>query len=108
VEIKFLAPAAAEFTDAISYYNMQSEGLGYEFAVEIKRTIERIILYPEAWAKLSKRTRRCRTNRFPYGIIYQLREKTIFIVAVMHLSREPQSWKSRIRREEFPEKKQRK
>lgn len=43
MEIKFLAPAEAEFTGAISYYNMQSEGLGYEFAAEIKRTIERII-----------------------------------------------------------------
>ena len=64
-EIKFLAPAEAEFLDAISYYNMQSEGLGYEFAAEVKKTIERIIQYPEAWAKLSKRTRRCRTNRFP-------------------------------------------
>ena len=42
-EIKFLAPAEAELLDAISYYNMQSEGLGYEFAAEVKKTIERII-----------------------------------------------------------------
>ena len=100
-EIKFLAPAEAEFLDAISYYNMQSEGLGYEFAAEVKKTIERIIQYPEAWAKLSKRTRRCRTNRFPYGVIYQIREETLLIVAVMHLGREPQSWKSRLKNEEL-------
>ena len=36
MEIVFLAPAQAEFMDAISYYNMQSEGLGYEFAAEVK------------------------------------------------------------------------
>ena len=48
MEIVFLAPAEAEFIDAISYYNMQSEGLGYEFAAEVTRTIERIIQYPEA------------------------------------------------------------
>ncbi len=99
--IKFLAPAEAEFNDAISFYNMQSEGLGYEFAAEVKRTIERIIQYPEAWTKLSKRTRRCRTNRFPYGIIYQVREETLLIVAVMHLSREPQTWKSRLKNKEL-------
>lgn len=80
---------------------MQSEGLGYEFAAEIKKTIERIIQYPEAWAKLSEHTRRCRTNRFPYGILYQVREETLLIVAVMHLSREPQTWKSRLRKEEL-------
>ncbi len=101
MKIEFLAPAEIELIDATSYYNMQSEGLGFEFAAEVKRTIERIIQYPEAWSKLSKRTRRCRTNRFPYGVIYQVRGETILIVAVMHLSRDPQMWKSRLKNEEL-------
>ena len=87
-----------ELIDASSYYNIQSEGLGFEFAAEVKKTIERIIQHPEAWTKLSKRTRRCRTNRFPYGVIYQIKEETILIVAVMHLSRDPQtSGKARLK-----------
>lgn len=101
MKIEFLPPASAELMDAISYYNMQSEGLGYEFAGEVKRTLERIVQYPDAWFKLSKRTHRCRTNRFPYGIIYQIRKDTLLIVAVMHLSREPESWKSRLRTKEL-------
>ena len=101
MKIEFLPPARAELTDAISYYNTQSEGLGYEFAAEIKRTLGRIAQYPDAWFKLSKRTRRCRTNRFSYGVIYQIREDTLLIVAIMHLSREPESWKSRLRTEEL-------
>ena len=101
MKIRFFATAEAEFLDAISFYNSQSEGLGYEFAAEVNRTIQRIIQYPEAWTKLSKRPRRCRTNRFPYGVIYQVREETLLIVAVMHLSREPQTWKSRLKREEL-------
>lgn len=100
IKIDFLAPAEAEFVDAIVYYNMQSEGLGFEFAAEVKRTLERIIQYPEAWFNLSKRTRRCRTNRFPYGVIYQVREETLLIIGVMHLSRNPQTWKSRLKKEE--------
>lgn len=43
MKIEFLAPAEIELIDAISYYNMQSEGLGFEFAAEVKRTIERVI-----------------------------------------------------------------
>ncbi len=101
MEIEFLGPAEDELTDAVSYYNMQSEGLGFEFAAEVKRTIERIVQYPEAWSKLSKRTRRCRTNRFPYGVIYQIRTRALLIVAVMHLSRDPQTWKSRLKKEEI-------
>jgi hypothetical protein len=101
MEIIFLSPAKDELTEAISYYNIQSEGLGYEFAAEVKRTLERIVQYPEAWFKLSNRTHRCRTNRFPYGVIYQIREKTLLIVAVMHLSREPKTWKLRLNKKEL-------
>lgn len=99
MNIKFLAPAEDELLEAVTYYNMQSEGLGYEFAAEVKRTIERIIQYPEAWFPLSKRTHRCRTNRFPYGVIYQVKNKIILIVAVMHLSRHPQAWQGRVKDE---------
>jgi len=101
MEIIFLSPARDELTEAISYYNGQSEGLGYEFAAEVKKTLERIVQYPNAWFKLSSRTHRCRTNRFPYGIIYQIREETLLVVAVMHLSREPKTWESRLQKKEL-------
>lgn len=48
MNVQFLDVAEGEFTKAVRYYNQQSEGLGYEFAAEIKRTIGRIIQYPEA------------------------------------------------------------
>ncbi|MEK7382203.1 MAG: type II toxin-antitoxin system RelE/ParE family toxin [Elusimicrobiota bacterium] len=97
MNLAFLQPAQTEFLAAITYYNLQSEGLGYEFAAEVKRTLGRIIQYPDAWSALSARTRRCRTSRFPYGIIYQVREEAILIVAVMHLHKHPDSWKSRLK-----------
>ena len=96
MRIDFLDPADTEFVEAIAYYNLQSEGLGYEFAAEIKRAIERILQYPKAWTPLSKRTRRCRTNRFPYGLIYKIRSDSILIVAVQNLHEHPDSWKSRL------------
>ncbi|MBF8275660.1 MAG: hypothetical protein HW390_733 [Candidatus Brocadiaceae bacterium] len=101
MKLDFLAPAEAEFTDIIAYYNEQCEGLGFEFASEVKKTLERIVQFPEAWHNLSKRTRRCRTNRFPYGVIYQVRAETILIVAIMHISRDPKAWKSRLNTEDI-------
>ena len=38
MKVKFLAPAEKELIDAVAYYNSQSEGLGFEFAAEVKRT----------------------------------------------------------------------
>ena len=100
MNIEFLEPATAELYEAIVYYNIQRQGLGLEFAKEVQNTIERIKQNPEAWTTIStsKQARRCLTNRFPYGIIYQIRKNTILIVAVMHLKRRPQTWQSRLRK----------
>ena len=94
--VEFLAPAHAELAEAIAYYDSQERGLGSQFAEEVKRTLERILQYPEAWPTISSRTRRCRTNKFPYGIIYQVRGDVVLVVAVMHLHREPRTWKSKL------------
>jgi hypothetical protein len=95
--VRFLVPAQAELAEAVAYYDSKEPRRGSQFAEEVKRTIERILQYPEAWSLISKRTRRCRTNKFPYGIIYQIRGDVLLIVAVMHLHREPTAWKIRLR-----------
>ena len=84
---------------AIAYYNLQRGGLGLEFASEIKRTLGRILAFPTTWTQLSARTRRCRTTRFPYAIMCQVRGDLILVVAVQNLHRHPDSWKSRLRRD---------
>ena len=101
MKVDFLDPADAEFTEAIAYYDLQSEGLGYSFVVEVKRAIVRIVRYPRAWTPLSKRTRRCLTNKFPFGLIYQIRKDAILIVAVQNLHKHPDSWKSRLKPDEL-------
>ena len=45
MKIEFLSIAELELVDAVEYYNQQSEGLGFELAAEVKRTLERIIQY---------------------------------------------------------------
>jgi hypothetical protein len=99
--VDFLQPAEDEFVETIAYYNLQSEGLGLEFAAEVKRTIGRIVEFPDAWTLLSRRTRRCRTSRFPYALLYQVRHDLILIVAVQNLHKDPDSWMSRLRSEEL-------
>ena len=93
--MKILINSAAEreFKEAVDYYNRELPGLGFEFALEISYAVERIKKNPEAWTKLSNRSRRCIAKRFPFGIIYQPRKNCIMIVSIMHLHRHPDSWK---------------
>lgn len=97
MKVSFHPEARKEFFDTINYYDEQQPGLGLEFSREIHFTIQRIIHLPLAWSKLSSNTRRCLTVRFPYGIIYQVIDKEIHIIAIMNLNRKPDYWKKRIK-----------
>lgn len=92
----FHPEAEAEFAQAIGYYEEYEEGLGYDFSVEVYSAIERITSYPKAWPIIEDEIRRCVVRRFPYGILYSEEKEEIFIVAVMHLHRNPDYWKHRI------------
>jgi plasmid stabilization system protein ParE len=74
MRIRFLQSARLELDEAIEYYNTESPGVGDAFLQEVLASLKRIGDYPEAWHPFSKRTRRCQTRRFPYGLIYQIRK----------------------------------
>jgi len=80
----------------MDYYDRASPGLGLEFLAEVERTVERIVLNPEAWTKVSTFSRRCRMRRFPYEVFYSIHADEVVISGVMDLRRHPDSWRTRI------------
>jgi hypothetical protein len=96
MRFQFHPAADAEFDVAVEYYEQCQSGLGLEFAEEVYATIARIIEYPEVWSPMSRNTRRCLTNRFPYGIIYRIINNSLHIIAVTNLHMRPDYWKERI------------
>jgi plasmid stabilization system protein ParE len=88
--------AREELRDAIAYYEAVDLELGNSFRVAIENAISLIRQFPKAWQQLSANTRRCRTKRFPYGIIYRIVNNEIQILAVAHFSREPNYWVDRL------------
>lgn len=92
-QYRFTSAALTELTQATVYYEQRENGLGTAFLNEIESTLERILQHPTAWHPLSPRTRRCRTHRFPFGLIYQIGTGEILITSVMDLRRDPISWK---------------
>ncbi|MGD8784577.1 MAG: type II toxin-antitoxin system RelE/ParE family toxin [Thioalkalispiraceae bacterium] len=96
MKIKFLDVAQQELDEAIEYFNNEAAGLGQDFLAEVLKSLDRIGSYPHAWHPCSARTRRCLLRRFPYGVIYQVLENEILIIAVACLHREPEYWQKRI------------
>ncbi len=92
----FFHPAAeVEFSDAIDFYERQQAGLGRRLSLEIKTAIRQICEHPLAWEKMDSTTHRCLTNRFPYGVLYRIKDGHIRIIAIMHLRRKPDCWQGR-------------
>jgi 1,2-phenylacetyl-CoA epoxidase catalytic subunit len=88
--------AKNEFKEAKQYYEIQQEGLGKRFDENIKEAIKRIKKYPEAWQIEVGNVRRCLVHKFPYKILYSIRNKKILILAFAHLHRKPEYWIDRI------------
>lgn len=97
MSIIILPPAREKARDAKKYYNQQREGLGDEFLDAVNEAVRRVERFPNAWSRLSQRTRRCRTKRFLYGIVYAQCGTDIVILAVMHLRRKPGYWRDRFK-----------
>jgi hypothetical protein len=96
MKLQILQPAEAEIAEAMDYYNNQYSGLGYEFAFEVRESMNRIISYPNAWPLFLGKTRKCHVNRFPYGIIYEVKAKVIIVFAIIHLKKNPKTWEQRV------------
>ena len=88
--------AEAEYLAAVRYYSGIRPELGRSFVTEVESAIERARHFPEAYGRVAESLRHIGTHRFPYAIVYEVREDRIFIWAVAHTSREPGYWKTRI------------
>lgn len=93
---RFLSPAQQDLAEAIEHYERAAPGLGLQFLDEVERTVRRILLQPEAWRRVSGRFRRCRTRRFPYGLMYSIDGDVIVVAPVFHVRRHPDTWKGRV------------
>ena len=97
MQIRLLEIAQIELDDSIEYYNSESHGLGNELLVEVLHALDRIKNFPKAWHPFTETPRRCQLRRFPYGIIYQILDTEILVIAVANLHRNPDLWKDRIK-----------
>ena len=77
------------------WYEDRRSGLGSEFVDEFLRALDLIESDPEANPSVDDDVRRALLRRFPYGVYYSTEADHIQILAVLHLHRDPSSWRTR-------------
>ena len=96
MNVRLLAPAAAELDEAVAWYAAQAPALDQRFIDEMLMARKRIAERPHAWHPLGDGVRRFRLGRFPYGLIYVVEADEVVVLAVAHLHRKPNYWRRRL------------
>jgi plasmid stabilization system protein ParE len=82
--------AERDLAEASEWYESQLSGLGARFILSVDASLARIIRMPEPYAPCFGRFRRALVRRFPYGIYFFIHDKTVTVIAVLHLYSDPQ------------------
>ena len=78
------------------WYEEQSAGLGLSFVDELEKSYEAISNFPKSWSPFRFGFKRYILSRFPFSVVYKEEQETIFVIAVMHNSRNPKFWEARL------------
>ena len=96
MKYRFHPEALEEYREAVLWYSGRELKIARQFVASVENAIERIVVAPHRWRIIDEDVRRCLTRIFPFAILYTIESDYLLIVAVMHCSREPDYWKSRI------------
>ena len=88
--------AMLDILDAARWYEDQRAGLGKRFRAALDRVFGQIEAMPEIHRVISKHVRRAVTPGFPFGVYYRIDDGEVIVLAVIHSSRDPDRWKSRL------------
>jgi len=88
--------ADAEYAVAAEYYASVSPNLGGRFYDEIERLIAEIGRAPKRFRQYDPPARRNLGRSFPFAVVYLDEPDCVWVVAIMHLHRDPDYWKQRI------------
>lgn len=93
--LRFRPEAEDEYLQAVSWYEDQREGLGHEFIQAVESTLDFIEENPEMYPVIRGELRRALLRRFPFALLYRVREQDIIVAGVVHLRRNPTNWSRR-------------
>lgn len=83
--------AELEILEAAEYYEGEKDGLGLEFLDALEAAMTSLAGHPQFYFNTApeKAQRRFLLSRFPYLIIYEIRDDEVIVLAVRHAKQKP-------------------
>ena|ERR1700761_6100272 len=81
--------AALEILEAFDWYELQREGLGIEFLSELETFYDSLLRNPHSYGYYNKSTRQGKIDRFPYVVVFEIFDQSIFVFSVFMTKQNP-------------------
>ena len=100
--VQFAPEVPDELAEAALWYEARRQGLGTEFLSEVETVLPLIRRRPRSFPLLRDvdpmlEIRWALLPRFPYALVFLVREEELRVLAVAHAKRRPGYWLSRVR-----------
>jgi plasmid stabilization system protein ParE len=90
--------AARDVAEVRSWYDELSPALGERFEAALDSTFTRLSAYPSAYPVVRRKARRAPVDGAfaAYRVFYRVEADDLVVLAVIHGSRHPRSWRHRV------------
>ena len=95
LKIKFQEHSKYDFDEAKHYYKTQEENLYKKFKYDLEQSLNRILSFPNLYPNIDTNIKKCVLNKFPYTILYTIKNDTIYILAIANHHKNPKEYKNR-------------
>lgn len=94
--VNISSAAQSDLEKIQAWYWSIHPNLGDDFILSARDAIAHIQSHPAAYPLIHKAFRRIMIRRFPYGIFFRIEGDIIKVSGVLHTSRSPEAWQSRL------------
>jgi len=95
LEVRFHPQAAAEAETSRAWYFERNATAAAAFLDELSAAISAIRESPSRWPQVHGKIRRFVLHKFPFSVVYAMRNEFIEVIAIAHHRRKPSYWSLR-------------
>jgi plasmid stabilization system protein ParE len=87
--------ARLEIVEAAAWYAEQGRSIAESFTNALDHALLRICENPLQYQVVDGEIRRANLHRFPYAVVYAIKDREVVVLGVVHAHRHPRQWRNR-------------